>query len=56
MEGYTTTCPSCGKLYQEPSREYADDPNRSCYQCWRKKNHRRERQARLNNYGGPSAN
>ena len=30
-----TTCPKCGKAYDEQSREEADSPNRTCLDCFR---------------------
>ena len=30
-----TTCPKCGKAYEEQSREEADSPNRLCSECFK---------------------
>ena len=32
-----TTCPKCGQAYEETSEEHANDPNRECFACWRKR-------------------
>ena len=33
---WTTTCQTCGKLYQERSRDEADKPyGRECVECYR---------------------
>jgi hypothetical protein len=31
----TTTCPKCGRLYEEKSEEEACSPLRLCLQCWK---------------------
>lgn len=36
-----TTCPGCGALYDEPSREQADSPDRRCGGCFKKEQRRR---------------
>ena len=33
-----TTCPCCGKLYEEVSEEEANNPDRLCLNCYQKKN------------------
>lgn len=35
---HITTCTQCGKLYEESSEEYANEPNRLCLACWRSQN------------------
>jgi hypothetical protein len=35
---HITTCTSCLNCYEESSEEYANDPNRVCVGCYRKKN------------------
>lgn len=30
----TTTCTTCGKLYEESSEELANAPKRDCMDCW----------------------
>lgn len=31
-----TTCPKCGKCYEEQSEEEANSPSRECMDCWGK--------------------
>lgn len=32
-----TTCPECGELYEAGSEEQANEPDRRCHRCWKKK-------------------
>lgn len=34
---HITTCTACGKVYEETSEESANDPNRTCLECFDKK-------------------
>jgi len=36
----TTTCTTCGKLYQESSEERANAPERECMDCWAERRYR----------------